>query len=244
MEETPASRNSRYLQHCQGKTATNADHVNSEQPTKTNANQNETVNTLLRGISSRSPSLNKKINILKNSLSSSRDSTPAIKRLSRSGTPTPLLQSVAVGGGMRKSPEHIERNIIAHESANNGMNDFSQKQKPSERHLSDSRSLKSVASETNSANKNAPFLNKNSIKLLNDLNGSVNNLPSSNGVYDKLNNNNINEEAQHTADLNGERCNSVFNEDDYSNVIVSSKEFRTLDYCTEATTAQNEDIGA
>ena len=71
-------RVSRYQQHCQSLSKTEKDVKKSLSPQSKNKNSDASQMAVL----------------LKNSLSSSRESTPTLIKLSRSATPTPLLQSV------------------------------------------------------------------------------------------------------------------------------------------------------
>ena len=78
-----SSQTNRYFQHCQSDINNNFELNPENKPSNT-------VNSL-KSAFSRSPAFSEKIVILKNSLSSSRDGTPTIIKLSKAGTHTPLL---------------------------------------------------------------------------------------------------------------------------------------------------------
>ena len=114
-------------------------------------------------------------------MSSSRDSIN--RKLSRAGTPTPLLQIKKYSDGIECGQNQVDANFsFVKKSTTNSKNDSS---------------LLVAADIENENNSNeANLLAKNSIEknvnLLNDLNASVVSVSNNNGLYEKINEQNRN----------------------------------------------------
>ena len=189
IRDTNINRISRYQQHCQSKTSNENNEFLSEID-KTNLLPNKkTENTSNLGI------------MLKNSLSASTENSPALLRVSRSCTPTPLLQSVSFKNstGNENKTEVLTSNPLLHQKTQkqceiyeNNINELKAKLSHRESSLSKSSNDENVkCNDLQRLNKVVLIKNKTT---LNDLNSNTNNNSSNNNSdkeFEKLNNKNI-----------------------------------------------------
>jgi hypothetical protein len=165
-----SNRSSRYFQHFHSKVSLNheAVFVPNQTRTSTRSHLNNTINSIKNSLS-RSPAFSKKIDLLRNSLSSSRESTPNIVKLSRACTPTPLIQSVSA---LKKNNSDYYNSSQVKED---GLIDEEQKVKQTQKNTSISadETINSILNETKKASvkvKHSLRMFSDKKKVLNDLN--------------------------------------------------------------------------